>query len=89
MKKLNEAEIVKAFLKYHRKWSRFKKETQRQGNPSLDCNVINSIDYAFTWADSKEGHMFWSILNDKFQIMMEHFGVEGSTMTLADVLELD
>jgi hypothetical protein len=88
MKKLNEAEIARAFLKYHRKWSRFKTETQRQGRPSEDKWVIDFIDSAFTWGDTREGHMFWARLNSDFQIMLDHFEIEGRDMTLADVLEL-
>jgi len=88
MKTLNEAEIARAFLKYHKKWSAFKKNTERQGSSRRDYRVIDFIDGAFTWGDTREGHLFWARLNSNFQTMLEHFNISGRDMTLADVLEL-
>jgi hypothetical protein len=89
MKTLNEAEIARAFLKYHKKWSAFKKHREQQGsNDPNYCPVIDFIDDAFTWSNTKEGHVFWASLNNKFHIMLDHFGISGQDMTLADVLEL-
>jgi hypothetical protein len=88
MKTLNEAEIARAFLKYHKKWSALKKRTEQQGRPRRDYGVIDFIDGAFTWGGTREGHSFWARLNSDFQTMLDHFGISGQDMTLADVLEL-
>jgi hypothetical protein len=88
MKTLNEAEIARAFLKYHKKWSAFKKNTEQQGRPRRDHRVTDFIDGAFTWGDTDEGYRFWCRLNSDFQLMLNHFGISGRDMTLADVLEL-
>ena len=68
-----------AFLKkkgIYEKWIYNIKDQHPTINGSLWCMLLdriyenksyNAIDHAFTWADTKDGHEFWSYYNIKWK----------------------
>lgn len=79
--------FLRDFLEMHKAWSQFLKNyhsiPKREGFAEYFDYVIktkdirNIIEWAFNWFETKEGQVFWSDMNGKFQDFLDEREEEG------------
>jgi hypothetical protein len=55
-----------ALIKFYRNIIDHNRHANLLDYPLLD-DMEESINYAFTWSDTPEGHNFWAILDDRWR----------------------
>lgn len=74
---MTNEQIFAAFLKKHRKYSSFKRQTI-DDYLSRSASIRNCIVYGFNLIESEEGRDFWLKLLKKWRELVSNFKLEGS-----------
>lgn len=65
-------EVFIVFLKHHRAYSSFVEQSRKRGR----IRISEPINDALIWANTKEGHSFWSKLSYKWFKLVRDFDIK-------------